>query len=143
MEFLVHSHHSDWAAEACKAAPYLDGITVHPFVDVFLLTEDQCPTACAPGLAPRALEQMDIAIGVLDDGIAERAIIFLVMALVVCRLVANRFVALRVWTGKLSEAAFKGCVLLHHLSPHFLFTTSTVVRTFDDQAVQLRANQSY
>jgi hypothetical protein len=132
MKLLVCSHNSYRTADALKATRHLDRNTFQVSVNLFVLTENHHPAGRTPSLALGALEQMNITIGVLNNGIAEHAVTLFMMAFIVCRLVADGLAALSIWTRKFSEAAIDSCMPLYHLSFHFLLAASTVVRAFDD-----------
>lgn len=143
MELLMCSYDSHGTANALKAACHLDGNTIHASMDFLVFTEDHCPAGRTSSLAPRALKQVDITIGFFNNGIAELAVAFLMLAFIISRLVANSLFAFGIWTRILPEAALHSRVPFYYLPLHFLFAASAMVRAFDNQVTQLGTNQPY
>lgn len=143
MELLVCSYNSHGTADALKAACHFDGYTIHASMDLFVLAEDHRPTGGTSSLAPRALKQVDITIGFFNNGVAELAVAFLMLAFIIGRLVANSLFAFAIWTRELAEAALHCRVPFYYLPFHFLFAASAMVGAFDNQVIQLGTNQPY
>jgi hypothetical protein len=143
MQLLVCPYDSDGTADALEAACHLDGNTIHASMDFLVVTEDHCPAGRTSSLAPRALKQVDITIGFFNNGVAELAVAFLMLAFIIGRLVANSLFAFGIWTRELPEAALHSRVPFYFLPFHFLFAASAMVGAFDDQVIQLGTNQPY
>lgn len=143
MEFLVCSDDSHGTADALKAACHLDGNTIHASMGILVFTEDHCPAGCTSSLAPGALKQVDITIGLFDNGVAKLAVAFLMLAFIISRLVANSLLAFGIWTRKLPEVALYSRVPFYYLPFHFLFAASAMVGALDNQVIQLGTDQPY